>query len=100
MRSNTTEHDACGIGAIVNIDGRKDHSLIDQALTIVERLDHRAGKDASGKVGDGVGILLQISHRFFSKAAFQEGFTLPMTMELRCYFCHKRHQKDLRKKNN
>lgn len=77
MRSNTTEHDACGIGAIVNIDGRKDHSLIDQALTIVERLDHRAGKDASGKVGDGVGILLQISHRFFSKAAFQEGFTLP-----------------------
>ena len=59
------EHDACGIGAVVNIDGRRDHRVLDDALTIVEKLDHRAGKDASGKVGDGVGILTQISHRFF-----------------------------------
>ena len=67
------EHDACGIGAVVNIDGRRDHRVLDDALTIVEKLDHRAGKDASGKVGDGVGILTQISHRFFKKAAAAAG---------------------------
>ena len=60
------EHDACGIGMVCNIDGRKTHSVVNSALQIVEKLDHRAGKDASGKVGDGVGILLQISHTFFS----------------------------------
>ena len=66
---NTIEHDACGIGTIVNIDGHQDHAVLDDALHIVEKLEHRAGKDASGEVGDGVGILLQISHAFFAKAA-------------------------------
>ena len=61
------EHDACGIGSIVNIDGRKDHKVLDDALHIVEKLEHRAGKDATGEVGDGVGILTQISHKFFAK---------------------------------
>ena len=60
--------DSCGIGAVVNIDGKKESRTIDDALSIVERLEHRAGKDASGKVGDGVGILTQISHSFFEKA--------------------------------
>ncbi len=64
----TMDRDACGIGMITNIDGHKDHKVLDDALTIVERLEHRAGKDASGKVGDGVGILVQISHSFFKKA--------------------------------
>ena len=63
------ERDACGIGAVVNIDGRRDHAAVDDALHIVEKLEHRAGKDASGKTGDGVGILLQISHGFFKKTA-------------------------------
>ena len=63
------EHDACGIGAVVDIKGRKSHQTVDDALAIVERLEHRAGKDAEGKTGDGVGILLQISHKFFSKVA-------------------------------
>ena len=61
------EHDNCGIGAIVNIKGKKSHSTVAGALEIVEHLEHRAGKDAEGKTGDGVGILLQISHKFFSK---------------------------------
>ena len=61
------EHDNCGIGAIVNIKGRKSHATVAGALKIVEHLEHRAGKDAEGKTGDGVGILLQISHRFFEK---------------------------------
>ena len=63
------EHDNCGIGAVVNIDGSKSHKIVDNALSIVEKLEHRAGKDASGETGDGVGILVQISHEFFKKAA-------------------------------
>ena len=70
------EHDACGIGTIVNIDGHKDYRVLDDALSIVEKLEHRAGKDATGKVGDGVGILTQVSHTFFSKAAKEAGITL------------------------
>ena len=70
------EHDACVIGTIVNIDGHRDYRVLDDALKIVEKLDHRAGKDASGKVGDGVGILLQISHDFFYEATKKEGISL------------------------
>lgn len=62
------EHDACGIGAVVDIQGRRSHQTVDDALKIVEKLEHRAGKDAEGKTGDGVGILLQVSHKFFSRA--------------------------------
>ena len=60
------EHDACGIGAVVKVDGVKSHTVVDNALSIVEKLEHRAGKDAAGETGDGVGILVQISHKFFS----------------------------------
>ena len=70
------EHDACGIGMIVNIDGTQEHAVLDDALHIVEKLEHRAGKDASGTVGDGVGILLQVSHGFFKKAAAEQGILL------------------------
>ncbi len=70
------EHDNCGIGAIVNIKGTKSRSTVEHALSIVENLEHRAGKDAEGKTGDGVGILTQISHRFFSRAVKDAGITL------------------------
>ena len=70
------EHDNCGIGACVNIKGTKSRETVENALKIVENLEHRAGKDAEGKTGDGVGILVQISHRFFSKAAKALGITL------------------------
>lgn len=62
------EHDNCGIGAVVNSKGIRSHKTVENALKIVENLEHRAGKDAEGRTGDGVGILLQISHRFFAKA--------------------------------
>ena len=70
------EHDNCGIGAIVNIKGNKTHDTVSGALEIVEKLEHRAGKDAEGKTGDGVGIMLQISHRFFKKETESLGIEL------------------------
>ena len=71
------EHDACGIGTVVQIDGKQSYDVVDKALHIVEKLEHRAGKDASGKVGDGVGILLQISDDFFRKTLKKENIKLP-----------------------
>ena len=76
LYQSSFEHDACGIGAVVSIDGIQEYKILDDALTIVEKLEHRAGKDATGQVGDGVGILTQISHSFFSKAAAQIGIAL------------------------
>lgn len=71
------EHDACGIGAVVSIKGEQSHKIVSDALSIVEKLQHRAGTDASGETGDGVGILLQISHGFFKKAAEEICLELP-----------------------
>ncbi len=76
LTSPAFEHDACGIGAVVSIDGKKSHAVLDRALSIVEKLEHRAGKDADGETGDGVGILTQIPHRFFSRVAAELGITL------------------------
>ena len=73
------EHDNCGIGAIVNIKGTKTHQTVEDALKIVENLEHRAGKDAEGKTGDGVGILLQISHPFFSGVCKELGYDIGVT---------------------
>lgn len=70
------EHDNCGIGAVVNIKGLKTHETVENALKIVENLEHRAGKDAEGKTGDGVGILLQISHKFFQRTCDSLGIIL------------------------
>ncbi len=75
------EHDACGIGAVVDIQGRASHGTVDDALKIVEKLEHRAGKDAEGKTGDGVGILTQIPHGFFLPAAAEAGIALPGARE-------------------
>ncbi len=70
------EHDNCGIGACVNMKGEKSRETVENALKIVENLEHRAGKDAEGKTGDGVGILTQIPHRFFARV------TKPLGIEL------------------
>ena len=76
MYDPSFEHDNCGIGAIVNIKGKKTHDTVKNALEIVAHLEHRAGKDGEGKTGDGVGILLQISHKFFQKVAAGMGIEI------------------------
>ena len=70
------EHDACGIGAVVSLKGIKTYKTVDDALKIVEKLEHRAGKDAAGETGDGVGIMLQVPHKLMMKAAAAEGIRL------------------------
>lgn len=69
------EHDNCGIGAVVNIKGVKTHMTVSNALKIVEQLEHRAGKDAKGETGDGVGILTQVPYAYFKKII--HSFDLP-----------------------
>ncbi len=70
------EHDNCGIGAIVNIKGKASHDVVADALSIVENLEHRAGKDAEGMTGDGVGILTQIPHKFLKAECKALGISL------------------------
>ena len=70
------EHDNCGIGAVVNIRGKQSRYVVDSALTIVEKLEHRAGKDAEGKTGDGVGILVQMPYSFFIKETAALGYDI------------------------
>ena len=76
MNPEKRGHDACGIGVVVDRWGRPSRRTVEDALEIVEHLEHRAGKDASGQTGDGVGILLQICHPFFVAAAKEVGVDL------------------------
>ena len=71
------EHDACGVGFIVHMHGEKSHGIVEQALTILNNLEHRGACGAETNTGDGAGILMQIPHKFFSKVAAQENITLP-----------------------
>ncbi|MBO5472563.1 MAG: glutamate synthase large subunit [Lachnospiraceae bacterium] len=75
------EHDNCGIGACVNIKGQKSRETVENALKIVENLEHRAGKDAEGKTGDGVGILTQVPHKFMVKVTKELGFDIGQERE-------------------
>ncbi|MBQ3669429.1 MAG: glutamate synthase large subunit [Clostridia bacterium] len=76
MVDDRLEHDACGIGAIVDPKGLPSHKTVSDALTIVERLAHRAGRDSEGTTGDGVGILTQLPHDLFSRWAGDNGIAL------------------------
>ncbi|WP_045577265.1 glutamate synthase central domain-containing protein, partial [Desulfosporosinus sp. I2] len=71
------EHDACGMGFVVNIKGEKSHDIIDEALTVLENLSHRGSSGADENTGDGAGILIQIPHDFFKRECDALGFDLP-----------------------
>ncbi len=71
------EHDACGVGFVVQMKGRTSHDIVQQGLTLLLNLDHRGAVGAEPNTGDGAGILLQIPHQFVAKAAAAEGFDLP-----------------------
>lgn len=58
------EHDACGVGMIVNLNGSKSHELVDSALRVLENMKHRGAEGADNKTGDGAGIMVQIPHEF------------------------------------
>ncbi|MBZ9787468.1 glutamate synthase large subunit [Psychroflexus sp. CAK57W] len=69
MYDSSFEHDACGIGSVINIDGKKEHQLIDDALTMLENMEHRGGTGADPETGDGAGILIQIDDEFIKEIA-------------------------------
>ncbi|MBW4421441.1 MAG: glutamate synthase large subunit [Myxacorys californica WJT36-NPBG1] len=71
------EHDACGVGFIVHRSGKKSHSIVEQALTILLNIDHRGACGAETNTGDGAGILLQVPHTFLKKVAAAENIALP-----------------------
>lgn len=73
----TREHDACGIGAIVNIAGRRQHAIVDYGRQVLVNLQHRGAAGADESTGDGAGILLQLPHELFAEEASRLGFPLP-----------------------
>lgn len=71
------EHDACGMGFVAHIKGRKSHEIVEQALSLLINMEHRGGQGSEPNSGDGAGILLQIPHKFFAREAAGLGFSLP-----------------------
>src|SRR5262249_31904888 len=71
------EHDACGVGFLVNVKARKSHDIVQQALQILRNLDHRGACGCEANTGDGAGILLQMPHEFLKGAVKAAGFSLP-----------------------
>jgi glutamate synthase domain-containing protein 1 len=71
------EHDACGIGAVANINGKRDHSIIEYGKQILLNLHHRGAAGADETTGDGAGILFQIPHEYFDTECEKLGFSLP-----------------------
>jgi glutamate synthase (ferredoxin) len=71
------EHDACGVGMVVDIQGRRSHQIVRNALTVLTNMKHRGALGAEPNTGDGAGILMQIPHRFLAAACAAAGFTLP-----------------------
>lgn len=91
MYSSQFEKDACGMGFVVNIKGKKSHDIIDDSLRILERLEHRGGAGADKDTGDGAGILVQIPHEFFKRECEVLGINLPAAGEygVGMVFAHK-----------
>ncbi|MEX1307162.1 MAG: glutamate synthase large subunit [Eubacteriales bacterium] len=101
LYSPSFEHDACGIGAVVNVHGKRTNAIIDQALTVLNNLDHRGARGNEENTGDGAGILFQIPDRFFRAQAEVNGFSLPPLGEYgvgMIFFCHDEGKRQILKK--
>jgi glutamate synthase (NADPH) large chain len=71
------EHSSCGVGFVVNVDGRRTHQVVTNGITILKNLVHRGAVGGDSRTGDGAGLLLQVPHRFFAREAARLGFHLP-----------------------
>ena len=71
------EHDSCGVGFVVNVDGRRTHQIVSNGITILKNLVHRGAVGGDSRTGDGAGMLVQMPHAFFSREAGRLGFPLP-----------------------
>ena len=77
MYDPANEHDACGVGFVAHIKGKKRHEIIQQGLKILENLDHRGAVGADKLMGDGAGILIQVPDAFYREEMAKQGVTLP-----------------------
>lgn len=71
------EHDSCGVGFVVNVNGERTHGIVSDGITILKKLSHRGAIGGDSKTGDGAGMLLQLPHSFFVKESRKIGFSLP-----------------------
>jgi glutamate synthase (ferredoxin) len=78
------EHDACGVGFVVHIKGRKSHAIVEQGITILKNLLHRGACGCEENTGDGVGILIQMPHRFLKRKCGEAGIALPDERQYGC----------------
>ncbi len=81
------EKDSCGVGLFANLNGFKQHHVIDKALTMLENMEHRGACGCEPETGDGAGILVQMPHLFFKDQALKEGFKLPYFSEYGVLMC-------------
>jgi glutamate synthase (ferredoxin) len=79
----TREHDACGIGFVVNIKGKKSHEIVSQSLEVLNNLNHRGACGCEANTGDGAGVLIQLPHAFLVKVAAKEKIRFARAGELR-----------------
>lgn len=93
------EHEACGIGMIANINGKKTHNIVQNAINMLCNMEHRGGQSADVSTGDGAGILMQIPHRFFQKQCRKESITLPNEGEYGVGMVFLPQDRDLRRKS-
>jgi glutamate synthase (NADPH/NADH) large chain/glutamate synthase (ferredoxin) len=93
------EHEACGIGMLANINGRKTHGIVQNAINMLCNMEHRGGQSADTSTGDGAGILTQIPHRFFKKQCEKENILLPREGEYGVGMVYLPKDHDLRMKS-
>ena len=92
------EHDACGVGFIVNLRNRKSQQIVQNGLRILENLEHRGAVGADPLMGDGAGIMVQIPHRFFVKEGQRLGFSVPAPGQYAVGFIFMPQEIELREK--